>query len=74
MDILSVRLKELRQNKAISQKNIGAAVGISDRAYRAFELGISKPSHETLVALAEYYDVSLDYLTGRSDNPQSHKL
>ena len=73
MDIFSVRLKELRKNKAVSQKVVGNAVGISDRAYYDFERGKSKPAFETLISLADYFDVSLDYITGRTDNPNSHK-
>lgn len=74
MDIFSVRLKEIRKNKAVSQKVVGEAVGISDRAYSDIEKGKSKPAFETFIAMAEYFNVSLDYLTGRCDNPNQHKL
>ena len=74
MESFAVRLKELRQNKAVSQKIVGNAVGISDRAYYDFERGKSKPAFETLIALADYFGVSIDYLTGRTDKPEQKNL
>ena len=67
MDLFIIRLKELRQNKAVSQKNVGIAVEISGRAYNDIERGRTRPAFDTLISLADYFDVSLDYLAGRSE-------
>lgn len=62
------RLKLLRKNKKVSQRTIAIAIGISERNYQRFEYGEYKPSFETLIALADYFDVTLDYLMCRTDD------
>lgn len=49
-----------------------AALGITDRGYRKYEAGDSEPTLSVIIALADYFDVSLDYLCGRSDDPARH--
>ena len=66
------RLKALRKSSKSTQKTIAVAVGISEVSYQRFEYGTVRPSLDTLIALADYFDVSLDYLVGRSDDPQRH--
>ena len=63
------RLKELRTAKGASQIAIATVLGITDRGYRKYEAGSSEPTLSILVSLADYFDVSLDYLVGRSDDP-----
>ena len=63
------RLKESRKAKSLTQKKMAELLGITERGYQNYEIGKSTPNYETLLALANYFDVSLDYLTGRSDNP-----
>lgn len=67
------RLKELRNSKNIIQKDIADYLEISVRAYQHYETGTRFPDFQGLIKLANFYDVSLDYITGRSDNPESHK-
>ena len=55
-------------------KELGDIIGISDEAIRLMEKSKRSPSFEVLCKLADYFDVSLDYLVGRGDNPGSHKL
>lgn len=62
------RLKLLRKNKGVSQKVVAVAIGISERNYQNFEYGEYKPSFENLIALADYFDITLDYLMGRTDD------
>jgi transcriptional regulator with XRE-family HTH domain len=64
------RLKRCRQEKKISQKALAAAIGISYRAYQYYESGEQIPTLNVVIALADYFDVSLDYLVGRSDEPE----
>ena len=67
--IFPLRLLELRKEKAISQKALAAEFSISDAAITMMEKGKRYPSFELLIALADYFEVSLDYLVGRSDTP-----
>lgn len=67
---LNQRLKELRQERHITQKTVADAVGIATRNMQHFEYGTAKPKLDTVIKFADYYDVSTDYLLGRSDNPQ----
>ncbi len=70
--IFQKRLKELRTEKGVSQVYIAEILGITDRGYRKYEAGDNEPTMSILIALADYFDVSLDYLVGRSDNPKRH--
>ena len=63
------RLKQLKTENHTTQKEIANAAKISDRAYRSLESGASVPNMNTLILLADYYQVSLHYLTGRTDDP-----
>lgn len=64
---LREKLKELRANKNVSQKKVAEELGISDRNYQRYEYGVVEPSASNLIALADYFNVSIDYLVGRSD-------
>lgn len=68
-DSYSLHLSELRKEKNISMKKLGEIIGVSDEAIRLMERAQRSPSFEVLCALADFFDVSLDYLVGRSDNP-----
>ena len=70
--MLNNRLKELRKLNNVTQKQVAEAINIAERNYQRLEAGYN-PNHETLVALADYFKVSLDYLTGRTDNPEINK-
>lgn len=64
------RLKTLRRERHATQKEVAAALQMTERSYQRIEAAEVKPSFDTLIALADYFDVSLDYLVGRSDNPR----
>ena len=66
-------LERLKSQKKILQKDVAKFIGISLRNYQRYEHGEREPSMSTLIALADFFDVSLDYLVGRTDNPDSHK-
>lgn len=63
------RLKELRISRSLTQKEIADSVGMAPVAYQRYEYGTREPAYQKLIALADYFDVSLDYLVGRSDDP-----
>ena len=68
------RLKLLREARHLLKKDIAASCGISLRAYQYYESGEREPAVSILVSLADYFDVSIDYLVGRTNNPDSHKV
>ena len=57
----------LRQEKNMTLRQLGAAIGISNQGISLMEMGRRLPSFEVLCRLADYFDVSTDYLIGRSD-------
>lgn len=61
----SLCLKKLRMKRKLSQKQIAEELKISQQQYSKWEGGIITPNAETLVRLADYFDVSVDYLLGR---------
>ena len=65
----SERLKELRTSRHLTQKQVYDAIGMSALGYQRYEYGSREPAYKQLIALADYFDVSLDYLVGRSDEP-----
>ena len=69
MPTFSDRLKELRTTKKLTQKTIAQAIDVTERAYQDLEYGKYNPNHDNIIKLADYFDVSTDYLLGRSDNP-----
>lgn len=73
MSVFSERLKELRSERNVSQKDLAHAIDLSLRGFQYYESDKKEPTLSKMVALAEYFDVSLDYLVGRNDNPDSHK-
>lgn len=68
------RLRYLRQEKGITQKTAAQQLGISLVGYRYYENGTRRPTFEVLPLLADFYNVSTDYLLGRSDDPHLPKL
>ena len=63
------RLKELRVSAGLSQDDVAKALYMSRESYGKYERGQRNPSIDALLSLAGYYDVSLDYLLGRTDFP-----
>lgn len=59
-------LKELRLEKNVSQKAVAELLGVSDRNIRFYESGEHRPDFDGLLLLADYFNVSIDYLVGRS--------
>lgn len=64
------RLKELRLAKNMTLKQMAESLGMVQRNYQRYETGEVDPPLSKTIALADYFDVSLDYLVGRSDVPE----
>ena len=69
MNKFGERLKALRIAKKLKQTDMAAFLEITARHYQAVEYGKINIRTLTLIALADYFDVPLDYLVGRSDDP-----
>jgi len=61
------KLKSLRIKKGMSQQAAAVALEISLRAYQHFESGKQRPGYENLIHIADLFEVSLDWLTGREE-------
>ena len=68
MENFSERIKNLREERGLSQEALGAVIGVKRFSIYTYEKGRACPDMKGLIALADYFDVSLDYLTGRTDN------
>ena len=64
---LAERMRELRKEKNLRQEDAAVELEISMSAYCRYELGSREPTASVIVRMADYYDVSADYLLGRSD-------
>jgi transcriptional regulator with XRE-family HTH domain len=75
VSVLSDRLKQLREDKGWSQTYVSERLGIKrSSTYANWEYGIRDPDTETLVKLAQIFEVTTDYLTGASDIIQFPQL
>lgn len=68
----SEKLKMLRKELLMSQPAVAAEMGLSMRGYQNIELG-TEPRYSSLLRIADYYDVSVDWLMGRTENRNAHK-
>ncbi len=66
--ILSERLRQLRKEKGLTQSQVAIYCDITEKAYQNYELMAREPKVDILIRIADFYKVSLDYLTGRTDN------
>lgn len=67
------RIQDLRIDADLSQKKLGEILNISQRSYSHYETGSRNIPIEMLIRLANYYDTSIDYLVGRTDNKKMSK-
>ncbi len=67
MKVFAERLTELRKQYKYTQRQMADILGISQPSYMRYENDTSEPTQENLVKLADAFDVSVDYLLGRSD-------
>lgn len=72
--MLPERLKEQRLLHKLTQQQVADKIGITRPAYTAYESGNRQPDYELLKQLANMFDVSTDYLIGKSDKPHYYSL
>ena len=70
MNEVGSRLRSLREALDLSQKKIAEMIGATQTTVYRYEMGQAEPQIKTLLWYADYFDVSLDYIFGRTDSPQ----
>ena len=66
-------LKELRKKNHISQVRLSMEMNMAQNTISQYENEVRQADYETLIAFADYFDVSVDYLLGRTDNPKMNR-
>ena len=64
-----MRLKQLRQKRGISQLKLAMDLGMNQNSISRYESGEREADYQTLIRLADYFNVSVDYLLERTENP-----
>ena len=67
------RIKELRTEEGMTQEALGKIIGVKRYAVYTYERGLNYPEVRCLIMLADHFKVSLDYLVGRTDNPEINR-
>ena len=67
MSAFPARLKQIRNEHGKKQREVAEYLGIKLRSYQAYEGGTREPSIDMLIAIADFLEVSIDYLVGRTD-------
>lgn len=70
MKIISKRMRSLRESVKLSQMKLSKEFGISQSALARYETNDAMPPLELLLKYADYFDVSMDYIFGRTDDPR----
>lgn len=68
-----MRLKALREKRGISQLKLAMDLGLNQNSISRYESGAMEADYKTLIALADYFDVSIDYLLERTDKPKMNR-
>lgn len=68
-----MRLRELRKKRHISQVRLAIDLNMSQNTISRYETGTHEADYKTLIAFADYFNVSIDYLLERTDNPKVNK-
>lgn len=68
-----MRLRELRKKRKISQLKLAMDLHINQNAISRYETGEREADYRTLILLADYFDVSIDYLLERTDKPDINR-
>ena len=68
-----MRLKEIRKSKGISQLKMAMDLNTNQNTISRYETGEREPGIDELIKIADYFNVSVDYLIGRTENPKTNK-
>ena len=67
------RIRDLREDKDLNQTQLAKMLGMSQTGYSKYETGTNDIPTQILIKLARFYNTSIDYLLGETDNPQRYK-
>lgn len=67
------RIRDLREDRDLSQSIVAKMLGMSQSGYSKYETGINDLPTSILIKLADFYEVSVDYLLERTENPHTNK-
>ena len=73
MSTFSERILELRSERGLTQEELGEVIGVKRYSIYSYEEGRAFPEMKGLVALADFFDVSMDYLAGRTDKREVNR-
>ena len=59
--------------RGVTQKQVFTAIGLGEKNYQMYEHGRIRPSHDSIIALCKFFNVSSDYLLGLTDDPTPKK-
>ncbi|MCL2697613.1 MAG: helix-turn-helix transcriptional regulator [Oscillospiraceae bacterium] len=60
-------IRNIRKSKSLTQKEVAEGIGVDECVYQRYENNKAKPSFENIIALADFFDISADYLLGRKE-------
>lgn len=69
LELLGDRLRQQRNRRKLTQEDVARRIGVARTTYAMYEQNSREPDNETLQKLADFFDVSIDYLLGRTDDP-----
>lgn len=72
-DFMYQRIRDLREDRDLKQRELAEYLNCSQRAYSNYELGQRDIPTDVLIRLADFYNVSIDYLLGQTKNPKRNK-
>lgn len=67
-----MRLKALREKRGISQLKLAMDLDMNQNSISRYETGVREADYKSLIKFADYFDVSIDYLLERTDNPKTN--
>lgn len=71
--MIGIKIKELRELHKKTQDDLAKFLGVAPQTIYKYEKGINEPDLKTINKIAEYFNVTTDYLLGRTDNPSEKK-
>jgi len=73
MSNFAERIKALRKERGMTQEALGKIIGVKRDSIYTYEKGLNYPEVRNLIILADFFSVSIDYLVGRTDNPEINR-
>ena len=74
LGVIIMRLREIRKLSGLTMKELGIRIGVSESAISQYETGKRQPDYETLLKIADYFGVSVDYLLGKDEKAEDSEL